>query len=502
MKQKASNAFSQRGGKPRVESNQDIKNINVVRRKLYADGYVYEGAWMDAKWEGKGKLTSATGQVWEGVFKGGKICTGSGILVFPDGDLYEGKWVDGKMEGRGRRTQTDGSYLTGEFRNDSLYNGSGVLVNPDGTVLQLRWKLGKLEAELAKHDRLRGLNIVSPVEKAATTAASNSQRQVEERVNADGSVIREEFRNGEMYNGSGMLLYDGATLEGTRAEGKVQGQGKQMSKYTCYVGGLVNNLRHGHGILTQSDGLVYEGEWVQGKMHGQGKQTFPRGQVYAGEFRNNLPYDVKSYYAGPLEEGTWVSGHGEGQCELLNADGSVLKGEFKDGKIYNGSGVMKYTNGTVLEGTWVEGCLEGQGKIIISGRSMYVGELRHGMRQGWGTHTFHNGIVYVGKFHQDRQHGQGKLVNNDDFIYEGSWINGYRHGQGKQTCEKGEAEGEFQYNHIHNGKGVIMTCEGEWMEGTFYGTIADKDGATRSGTFTRQEMQHVKQLMGTACESK
>jgi len=56
-----------------------------------------------------GKLISATGQIWEGEFKGGKIYKGSGTLVFPGGDIYEGKWVDGKMEGQGRWTQTDGS---------------------------------------------------------------------------------------------------------------------------------------------------------------------------------------------------------------------------------------------------------------------------------------------------------------------------------------------------------------------------------------------------------
>jgi len=44
----------------------------------------------------------------------------------------------------------------------------------------------------------------------------NTQGQVEERVNADGSVLRGEFRNGEIYNGSGVLLFpNGNTFEGT-----------------------------------------------------------------------------------------------------------------------------------------------------------------------------------------------------------------------------------------------------------------------------------------------
>ena len=111
----------------------------LIRAKKYPDGCTYEGSWKGDVWTGEGKLTSATGQVWVGEFKDGKIYKGSGVLVFPDGDLYEGKWVNGKMEGQGKSTQTDGSYLKGEFKSDTLYDGTGVLVNPDGTVLQGIW---------------------------------------------------------------------------------------------------------------------------------------------------------------------------------------------------------------------------------------------------------------------------------------------------------------------------------------------------------------------------
>ncbi len=59
----------------------------VIKTKKYADGCMYEGGWSGDMWEGHGKLTSATGQIWEGEFKEGKFHKGSGALVFPGGDL-------------------------------------------------------------------------------------------------------------------------------------------------------------------------------------------------------------------------------------------------------------------------------------------------------------------------------------------------------------------------------------------------------------------------------
>ena len=474
--------------KLRIENN---PSIPVERRKLYIDGSVYEGGWTGDVWAGHGKLTSATGQVWEGEFRGGSVYKGSGALVFPNGDIYEGKWVDGKMEGQGKSAQTNGSYLEGEFKGDCFYNGRGVLVKPDGTVLLGIWKLGRLEGDFTKHSILSDLGISAPISKPVgkTSTVNTPSDRYQEVINPDGSVLKGEFNDGKIYNGSGtMHLPDGVVHEGTWVNGMMEGRGKQTTKKMCYVGELMNNLRHGYGISTQPDGVIWEGEWVQNKMHGQGKLSFPTGQVYEGQFQEYQRHDVRCYFTGSLEEGTWVSGHGEGSCELLYKDGSMLKGEFKEGKIFNGSGVMKYTNGTVLEGTWLHGCMEGEGKIVYLNNDVFIGTLHRGQRHGMGTLISASGSVYEGNFLGDKKNGRGKLVDVDGRIYEGSWADNERHGQGRATCEKGVVEGEFRRNFLYNGKGVTMyrfgtIAEGVWEKGVLSGTLTDSSGVAKTGNF-------------------
>lgn len=475
-------------------SSQTIKSVKAptsagnesqsFKRTLYADGYVYEGAWKEGIWAGQGTLTSATGQLWKGVFKDGKIYNGSGMIVFPDGDTYEGKWVKGKMEGKGHWTQSNGSYLQGEFKEDNFYDGVGVLVHPDGTVSQGTWKAGALAGELRKYDSLKELKTISSVHEVVDkTIVSKVSPKIYQKpkelpknyreiVNPDGSILRGEFKKGVIFNGSGVWVKkSGEVWEGTWVNGKMEGQGKR----------------------TWKTGTVYVGEFVNNRQHGQGKYISSLGQVFEGEFKKDERFKCKSYFIGEIE-GTWVSGDGEGQCELLNDDGTVLKGEFTEGKIYNGSGVMKYVNGTVLEGTWVDGCMEGKGKIIYSDKGVYVGELQRGLKQGHGIYTSQYGDLYEGEFCNNMRCGQGKNVTHENRIIEGTWKDGHLHGLGKEISPDGNVvEGEFRDGKCYNCKGAItrqsgVMWAGEWKEGILYGTITYSNEVTISGKFSRHEL--------------
>ena len=57
------------------------------------------------------------------------------------------------------------------------------------------------------------------------------------------------------------------------------------------------NIRHGVGKCTYSDGSEYNGQWHMGKRSGKGTQTSPDGTTYEGEW---------------LEE----KKHGEGKLKL------------------------------------------------------------------------------------------------------------------------------------------------------------------------------------------
>ena len=43
-----------------------------------------------------------------------------------------------------------------------------------------------------------------------------------------------------------------------------------------------------HGVLTFPDGDRYEGEWRNNHFHGRGVYTFPDGRRLAGEFGNGV----------------------------------------------------------------------------------------------------------------------------------------------------------------------------------------------------------------------
>ena len=51
-------------------------------------------------------------------------------------------------------------------------------------------------------------------------------------------------------------------------------------------------MRHGSGRFQFSTGEVYEGEYKQDLRHGKGKSTMPDGSVYEGEFVD----DYRSVY--------------------------------------------------------------------------------------------------------------------------------------------------------------------------------------------------------------
>ena len=60
---------------------------------------------------------------------------GKGTLYDKNGKvIYEGDFVDGKFEGNGKLFNDDGSYYIGQFRND-LKHGKGIEYDKDGNEL-------------------------------------------------------------------------------------------------------------------------------------------------------------------------------------------------------------------------------------------------------------------------------------------------------------------------------------------------------------------------------
>lgn len=83
-----------------------------------------------------------------------------------------------------------------------------------------------------------------------------------------------------------------------------------------YIGELLNDLPHGHGVWVQDAGYAYVGEWQNGREHGFAQHTCPDGSVHVGEWKEGR------------KQGVGIEGF---------ADGSSYLGEWQDGKKFEGT---------------------------------------------------------------------------------------------------------------------------------------------------------------------
>ena len=67
---------------------------------------------------------------------------GRGVLTYAGGDRYEGDFRDNKREGRGIYTKSDGERYEGEYRNDRR-EGNGILTRADGSRYEGLFREGK-----------------------------------------------------------------------------------------------------------------------------------------------------------------------------------------------------------------------------------------------------------------------------------------------------------------------------------------------------------------------
>lgn len=118
-------------------------------RSYVKDGTKYVGDFVDDKFEGRGILTKANGNVYDGEWKN-NLQNGYGTLRFPTGDKYEGQFFNGKMHGKGKKTwysnytsyislRKDGKVVEGQFTEGNL-NGEAMLTLPGGQPTKTMWK--------------------------------------------------------------------------------------------------------------------------------------------------------------------------------------------------------------------------------------------------------------------------------------------------------------------------------------------------------------------------
>ena len=213
------------------------------------------------------------------------------VLTYPkhdDFEKYEGQVKDGKPQGRGNMTFRDGGFYFGEWQDgarhgkgNQKYSTDAARDNYDGS-----WKDDQEDGE-------------------GVLVFKNGPKY-------EGSMFN-GFRHGKGFQTFAKDdVYDRASYEGEWNADKSSGNGTLIWKNGAkYVGGFLNDLRHGHGIETYPEDdtrLSYDGEWKEGEKSGNGTYIWKDGRKYVGEFKDDRCHGEGILYSATNEiinQGQW-----------------------------------------------------------------------------------------------------------------------------------------------------------------------------------------------------
>ena len=105
--------------------------------------YLYNGEWKDGLKHGQGQLITETIK-YSGKFENDLFSGNKGILCDQKGNIYEGDFLNGKFEGYGHYTMSNGDNYIGEFKN-GLFDGKGQLTDKSGNVFDGHFSKGRKE---------------------------------------------------------------------------------------------------------------------------------------------------------------------------------------------------------------------------------------------------------------------------------------------------------------------------------------------------------------------
>lgn len=345
-----------------------------------------------------------------------------------DGSHYEGAMVNYKYHGKGKLTNPDGSMLAGEFRNGQIFAGKGVQVSSRGEKCVGVWKDGVLTGPVKLY----------PPDGSVfhgTMAGGDSKEEMGKLRHPDGAIYAGQWLHGKPHGTGKLTTHAGEVYVGAFAAGKKHGQGKLVQKHAVYEGQWANNLFHGTGALAYKNGMLlqgefrqgriyagngtiqidgshtFSGEWVEGYRHGHGKVTWADGTVlFEGEWIHGVVVNSAASSSNAtnasndalnVDYGQLLHTSLEGQFAggdlilgtLVSRDGTVYHGDIKQGK-YHGSGTRTDPSGDVHQCTWVAGVREGPGKIIYANGQEWVGEFKNGtVYTGSGVYKSKAGVL-------------------------------------------------------------------------------------------------------------
>ena len=200
--------------------------------------------------------------------------------------------------------------------------------------------------------------------------------------------------------------------------------------------------------LLFDNGDKYQGGLIAGRRCGRGKLEKINGEVYDGEWENDLK-----------------SGFGV----LKNAEGTY-QGRFMNDK-YEGDGSFTYKNGDKYEGSWQEGRKQGMGRFEKSTGEVYIGNFDRDVYEGGGQLTESSGLLYTGDFHCGKFHGVGQVIYPSGDVFQGLFEKGVRSGPGAVTKSDGcVISGYYEGDALQS-----ESCEVSYPSGLLYRGPVDSE---------------------------
>lgn len=235
-----------------------------------SNGNYYWGYWdNDLLFSGYGKLLLPEEHAYiTGYFLKGNLK--QGIKLNSDNSIYEGQFNNFKYNGRGKLTYSDGLIYEGDFV-DGIREGSGSLLWPDGTKYWGNFRRDKIEGE-------------------------------GEFIWSNGYYYKGSIKNG-IFNGKGQLKgSNGSRYNGEFLNGWYHGKGK----FTWGDTGSNSNANNKNKNNYQES---YTGQYVKGKKQGKGQYQFENGDLFIGNFENNVANGKGEYETNwEIVTGVWENG--------------------------------------------------------------------------------------------------------------------------------------------------------------------------------------------------
>ncbi|KAJ8421679.1 hypothetical protein Cgig2_026667 [Carnegiea gigantea] len=211
--------------------------------KVFSNGDMYTGEWLDNLPHGHGKYSWNDGCVYEGQWQKGKTM-GNGKFSWPSGAIYEGNFKKGYMDGKGSYTGSNGETYRGSWVMN-FKHGHGTMNYPNGDSYEGDWRRGVQEGN-GKYHWKNGHNFVG------------------------------QWRNG-VIEGKGTLTWaNGNKFDGFWADGLPQGQ----------------------GTYKWVDGSYYIGSWSMDPTEQSGTYYPAKGSSVPG----NIEWEPQHVYRVEMEE--------------------------------------------------------------------------------------------------------------------------------------------------------------------------------------------------------